>query len=294
MSWIQLYIHVDPEQAEACSDSLMMIGALSVTFQDCEDNPIYAPDLGTPPLWQNTRVTGLFPAGSDSDALVQAFYAEMPLLDAKLYPLRAEILEDKDWIRAWMDHFKPMQFGERLWIVPSWIEPPEPDAVNLLLDPGLAFGTGTHPTTALCLEWLDSVDLTGKTVLDYGCGSGVLGVAAALLGAKRVVGVDIDPQALTATRVNAEKNGVEVEVSLPEDFDDSESFDITIANILAGPLQSLKPVLAKATKQNGDLVLSGLLSDQANSLVECYQDTFKLDPVKQKEDWIRLRGHKKI
>jgi ribosomal protein L11 methyltransferase len=184
-----------------------------------------------------------------------------------------------------------MCFGEQLWICPSWHQPPKPDAVNILLDPGLAFGTGTHPTTALCLNWLDQAQVKDKTVIDYGCGSGILAIAAALLGAKKVIGVDIDPQALEATQANAKRNNVQIETYLPDDCPNITA-DLVIANILAGPLQTLAPTLVKLSKTKSDIILSGILDSQADAVSNTYQTWFEMQPPTQKEDWIRLVGHR--
>ncbi|OYT95047.1 MAG: 50S ribosomal protein L11 methyltransferase, partial [Pseudomonas sp. PGPPP3] len=180
MPWLQVRLAITPEQAETYEDALLEVGAVSVTFMDAEDQPIFEPDLGTTPLWSHTHLLALFEADTDADAV----FAHLQLLTGAELPERhAEVIADQDWERSWMDNFQPMRFGQRLWIVPSWHAAPEPDAVNLLLDPGLAFGTGTHPTTALCLEWLDGQDLQDCNVLDFGCGSGILAIAALLLGA---------------------------------------------------------------------------------------------------------------
>ena len=203
MPWLQVRLAITPEQAETYEDALLEVGAVSVTFMDAEDQPIFEPDLNTTPLWSNTHLLALF----EADAEPEAVFAHLQLLTgAELPEHHAEVIEDQDWERSWMDNFQPMRFGQRLWIVPSWHAAPEPEAVNLLLDPGLAFGTGTHPTTALCLEWLDGQDLKGTEVLDFGCGSGILAIAALLLGARRAVGTDIDVQALEASRDNAGRN----------------------------------------------------------------------------------------
>ena len=218
MPWVQVRLAITPEQAPTYEDALLEVGAVSVTFMDAEDQPIFEPDLGTTPLWTHTHLLALFEDGTDEAALL----AHLQLLTGGELPQhQVEIVEDQDWERSWMDNFKPMRFGRRLWIVPSWHEAPEPEAVNLLLDPGLAFGTGTHPTTALCLEWLDGQELAGDTVLDFGCGSGILAIAALLLGAKRALGTDIDPQALEASRDNATRNGIDparFPVYLPADL----------------------------------------------------------------------------
>ncbi|HAQ25442.1 MAG TPA: 50S ribosomal protein L11 methyltransferase, partial [Pseudomonas sp.] len=190
MPWLQLRLAIAPEQASTLEDALLGVGAVSVTFMDAEDQPIFEPDLGTTPLWSKTHLLALFEADVDESNLL----AHLQLLaGGELPDYQLERIEDQDWERSWMDNFQPMRFGRRLWIVPSWHAAPEPDAVNLLLDPGLAFGTGTHPTTALCLEWLDEQDLRGQQVIDFGCGSGILAIAALLLGAEQAIGTDIDP-----------------------------------------------------------------------------------------------------
>src|SRR5690606_34056768 len=216
MPWLQLRLAISPEQAPALEDTLLEIGAVSETFMDAEDQPIFEPDLGTTPLWSHTHLLALFEANVDENDLL----AHLQLLTGGELPEhQLERIEDQDWERSWMDNFQPMRFGRRLWIVPSWHAAPEPEAVNLLLDPGLAFGTGTHPTTALCLEWLDAQQLSGRQVLDFGCGSGILAIAALLLGAEQAVGTDIDIQAIEASRDNANRNGIAPErfaLYLPE------------------------------------------------------------------------------
>ncbi|WP_273398082.1 50S ribosomal protein L11 methyltransferase, partial [Actinobacillus porcinus] len=206
MAWIQIRLNSTNERAEAISDFLEELGSVSVTFMDSQDTPIFEPLPGETRLWGNTDVIALFDAETDMTPILTALQ-ESHLLEQG-FAYKIEQIEDKDWEREWMDNFHPMKFGQRLWICPTWREVPEPDAVNVMLDPGLAFGTGTHPTTALCLEWLDSLDLEGKTVIDFGCGSGILAIAALKLGAKSAVGIDIDPQAILASRNNAEANGV--------------------------------------------------------------------------------------
>lgn len=207
---------------------------------------------------------------------------------------RVEILEDKDWEREWMENFHPMQFGQRLWICPSWRDVPDPEAVNVMLDPGLAFGTGTHPTTALCLTWLDGQELGGQTVIDYGCGSGILGIAALKLGAGRVIGVDIDPQAIEASRENAARNGVEngVELYLPADRPQLQA-DVLVANILAGPLRELASDIASLVKPGGRLALSGILATQAEEVRAAYLPWFEMDAPVEQEEWVRLSGIRK-
>jgi ribosomal protein L11 methyltransferase len=294
MSWIQLSLVVEPQHAEALSDALSDIGALSVFFTDNEDTPIYEPDLGSTPLWANTKVTGMFSARDEEQAIKNALFQALPSFDFAHTPMRVEILEDKDWVRAWMDDYHPMQFGENLWICPSWCEAPNPHAVNILLDPGLAFGTGTHPTTALCLEWLSAHPPKGLNVLDYGCGSGILAIAALKLGAAVAIGVDIDPQALIATRDNAEKNGVSLPAYLPAGLAQDYQADLTIANILSGPLKELMPILSAHTKPGGTILLSGLLTEQLEELRSVYAPSFTMQPPDTKEEWGRLVGQKHL
>ncbi len=286
MAWIQINITVNEPVAEPLSDAFMEVGAVSVTFADAQDNPIYEPELGTTPIWQQTRVIALFDAEVDAKAIIAQLTAQMPELSENAF--RIEALEDKDWIRAWMDQFEPMQFGNHLWIVPSWCEAPDANAVNLLLDPGMAFGTGTHPTTALCLTWLDQHPPKDLNVIDYGCGSGVLALAAQKLGAQSVQGTDIDPQAILASQQNAQRNQADIPFSLVKDFQ-SPPVDCLLANILAGPLKELAPEFKRLLKPNGTLVLSGLLAQQADELIEFYQaQGFSLTGQNTLDDWAQL------
>ena len=292
MPWLQVRLAITPEQAETYEDALLGVGAVSVTFMDAEDQPIFEPDLGTTPLWSNTHLLALFEADTDPANLV----AHLELLTGAPLPEHlVERIEDQDWERSWMDNFQPMRFGQRLWIVPSWHAAPQPEAVNLLLDPGLAFGTGTHPTTALCLEWLDGQNLTGCTVLDFGCGSGILAIAALLLGAPQALGTDIDPQALEASRDNASRNGIDparFPVYLPADLPQQPA-EVVVANILAGPLVSLAPQITALVKAGGRLALSGILAEQAEEVRAAYAGAFDLDPTAIKDGWVRISGVKR-
>ncbi|WP_292989222.1 50S ribosomal protein L11 methyltransferase [Pantoea sp.] len=292
MPWIQIKINSSGAHAETLSDALMDIGAVSVTFQDTHDTPVYEPLPGETRLWGDTDVIGLFDAETDM-AVITAELEQHPLLGAG-FRHRIEQIEDKDWEREWMENFHPMRFGERLWICPSWRDVPDPDAVNVMLDPGLAFGTGTHPTTSLCLTWLDGLDLKGKTVIDFGCGSGILAIAALKLGASQAIGIDIDPQAIQASRDNAERNGVSDRLSLylPHQQPDNLQADVVVANILAGPLRELAPLISVLPKSGGHLGLSGVLESQAESVCEAYASEFTLDPVAVKEEWCRITGIK--
>lgn len=292
MPWLQVRLAIGPEHAETYEDALLEIGAVSVTFMDAEDQPIFEPELNTTPLWKHTHLLALFEADTQADAV----FAHLKLLTGEPLPEHhAEVIEDQDWERSWMDNFQPMRFGRRLWIVPSWHEAPEPEAVNLLLDPGLAFGTGTHPTTALCLEWLDGQALDGCQVLDFGCGSGILGIAALLLGAREALGTDIDVQALEASRDNAGRNGIAADrfpVYLPEHLPAVQA-DVLVANILAGPLVSLAPQLQTLVRSGGLLALSGILAEQGQEVADAYAEAFELDPIAEREGWVRISGRRR-
>lgn len=267
-------------------------GALAITFQDQADVPVLEPALGTAPLWPVVQVRGLFPAEIDRNIVMAGLLAcgvvERP--DA----INWREVGDQDWERAWMDDFRPMRFGSKLWIVPSGMRGPgDPQATLLHLDPGLAFGTGTHPTTSLCLQWIDGQDFQGKRVLDFGCGSGVLGIAAALKGAHSVCCVDNDPQAIEATMENARRNEVsrQVQCHLPENWQEAR-YDVVLANILAGPLVELAPQLCRCLDEEAHIVLSGILSHQSDFVAAAYFEYCGELQAQQLEDWIRLEGHK--
>ena len=287
MSWLQVRLALTPAQAETYEDLMLELGAVSVTFMDAEDQPIFEPDLGTTPLWSQTHLLALFAGDTDAAALEQRVQL---LANGLVYEV--ERLEDQEWERSWMDNFQPMRFGQRLWIVPSWHEAPEPEAVNLLLDPGLAFGTGTHPTTSLCLQWLDGEPVQGLQVLDFGCGSGILAIAALLLGAERAVGTDIDVQALEASRENANRNGIDparFPLYLPADLP-TEQADVVVANILAGPLVGLAEQITRLTRIGGRLALSGILAEQAEDVRAAYAGCFDLEPTATLDGWVRISG----
>ncbi|WP_421710427.1 50S ribosomal protein L11 methyltransferase [Alcanivorax sp.] len=288
MAWLQLHLATTEAHADAFQSALEDMGACAVTLTDGADQPVFEPPPGARPLWQNTVVSALFDADRDPALILAALQQQG--LEAQVH--HHETLDDQVWERAWMDDFAPMRFGERLWIVPSWSASPDPQAVNLKLDPGLAFGTGTHETTALCLEWLDRADLTGKAVLDFGCGSGVLAIAALLLGAGNATGTDIDPQALTASEDNARNNGVAdaLRLYLPENLPADYRCDVLVANILAGPLVELAGQLASYCRPGGSLALSGILAEQAESVRNAYAPWFDLNPTTQQGDWVRIDG----
>jgi ribosomal protein L11 methyltransferase len=291
MPWLQLKMITPRKLVESLEDSLLASGAVSVTLEDSADQPIFEPGLGETPLWDNVSMTGLFDAEINTTEVTtiatKKFGAALP---AHIW----ELLEDKDWEREWMKNYRAIRCGEHLWICPSWQQPPEPEKVNLMLDPGLAFGTGTHPTTFMCLQWIDAQNLKNLDIIDYGCGSGILGIATLLMGAKKVIGVDIDPQALTATTENAKRNNLAANVMpvyLPADCPKVQ-VDVTLANILAGPLAELAPALSEMTKVGGKICLSGILATQAETVKLAYTRWFDFDPTIQQDEWVRLTATK--
>lgn len=288
--WWQLSVATEESKAESISDRLFGFGALSVSFQDEGDQPLFEPKPGETPIWRNTRVIGLFEEDVDIERVRSKLAAGFS--EQVLSGWRVEEIQDQAWERAWLEHFQPMQFGRRLWIIPTGFEPPsQADAVCVNLDPGLAFGTGTHPTTSLCLQWLDGQDLKGKILVDYGCGSGILAVAGLLLGAESAIATDIDPQALTATTDNALKNQVAERLHsyLPAQMPAIKA-DILLANILANPLIELAHQIASFVRPGGGLALSGILREQALDVRRAYEPYFQMDEPEFLEDWTRLTG----
>lgn len=289
MPWLQLSLTAGNDLAPAIEGLFEDLGALSVTYGDAANQPLLEPVPGETRLWRHTRITALFDMSADPDIL-QAVIHNAIEQDA-FRDLEFQPLEDRVWERTWLDDFRPMRFGRRLWVCPDGQRPDQPDAVIVDLDPGLAFGTGTHPSTALCLGWLDGVSLTGKRVLDYGCGSGILAIAAALLGAASVTAVDYDPQALEATRNNAAKNAVQDRiVTLTPEQTPSETFDLVLANILAGTLIELAPQLRPLVSAGGHLALSGILAEQAESVAAVYRDEFEMRAPVVEGEWMLLHG----
>ena len=288
MAWAEVWISVPRQETATAETALENLGALAITLQDDADHPVMEPGPGETPLWPTVQVRGLFESSVDRSAVVGGL-ASVPGAD-RPGAIRWRDVDDRDWERAWMDRFKPMVFGRRLWIVPSGMSiPPDPDNIEISRDPGLAFGTGTHPTTALCLEWLDAQDIAGLRAVDYGCGSGILAIAAALKGALRVDCVDNDPQALEATANNAARNGVGacLHCWLPEQFEPSGA-NIVMANILAGPLISLAPVIIGSAARGGRIVLSGLLEEQVESVVAAFRAQCREVSVAAQEGWARV------
>ena len=290
MAWWQLSIRSSAQELEQTENSLLKLGAVCITLGDAEDEPLYEPLPGITPVWQQSVVTGLF---DQTKSLENLYHDLLELLPPhQIATAQKMIVDDQDWVRAHLPHFKPIQCAENLWVVPSWHEPPNPSAVNIQLDPGLAFGTGGHPTTALCLAWMGERKFSHQSVIDYGCGSGILAIAAYKLGAQQVTAVDIDPQALEATADNAQRNGIDpslLNITLPDQLD-TEAVDLLVANILSGPLVELAPKFAALVKVKGQLLLSGILETQADDIRSAYERYFVLDPISVREDWIRVSG----
>jgi len=292
MAWIEISISVAREATALAELALEQLGALAITFEDDEDHPVLEPGPGATPLWPTVHVRGLFEQGTDRDRVLTA------LLDVSGTTRPEQVhwreVGDQDWERAWMDRFAPMKFGKRFWIVPSGMQIHfDPENIEIQLDPGLAFGTGTHPTTALCLEWLDGQDVNSRTVVDYGCGSGILGIAAALKGAGRVICVDNDPQALEATAENAARNVVSgiIQCHTPQSYERLEA-DIVMANILATPLINLAPVLLGSLLPGGSLALSGILQEQVDEVRAAYQAGLAGITMENRDDWVLLQGQR--
>lgn len=286
--WHEISAVVAAHNADSVGDALSERGALAVTLADAADEPIFEPAPGDTPLWQATRVTGLFDAAADFESLAQSLSAEVGL---EYGHWRHRVIQDQAWERTWMERFKPIQCGTRLWVVPSHHEVPQAADVVLRLDPGLAFGTGSHPTTALCLQAIDALVEPGWRVLDYGCGSGVLAIAALRLGASSALAIDIDPQALLASEDNALRNEVAdgLQTSTPRDVAGLE-FDLVLANILAGPLVQLAPMLTAAARPGAKLVLSGILESQIDAVDAAYKDAFAMSEPMLHDGWACLVG----
>ncbi len=295
MPYQQITIAVNDHLAERLADALMEHGALSAAIEDAyagteNEQAIFGePGMPAEQIWQQSKVIALFGEHDEAAAAVKAAAQECGLKDLSY---DSETLEDQDWVRLTQSQFDPIQISERLWITPSWHKAPAGNAVNLQLDPGLAFGTGSHPTTRLCLKWLDTQLKGGESVLDYGCGSGILTIAALKLGAGSAVGVDIDEQAIRASNDNAAQNNVQAHFYLPDGLPQGQ-FDVVVANILANPLRMLGEMLAARTKQGGRIVLSGLLAEQSEELGEIYSQWFDIEPAETEEGWARLSGVKR-
>lgn len=301
MSWQQLHIQCEKSQTEMAETLLLEYNALSISLDDAGDQPLFEPLPGESPLWDDVIITALFEDNINLEDISQDIAQQITA--TRVWQSH---IDDKDWEREWMKHYQPIECANNLWIVPKWLTPPNPTATNILMDPGLAFGTGYHATTRLCIDWLTEQDLTDKVVIDYGCGSGILAIVALKLGAKVVYAVDIDPQAILATNQNAERNGVAnaLHAFLPQDF---ETFltqnplqaDMITANILAKPLIQFAPYFASLLKTDGQIVLAGLIENQVDDVKNAYQPFFDMDndftfSNHEERHWHRLSGKKSI
>jgi ribosomal protein L11 methyltransferase len=291
MAWLEIHIQTTAKAADDIGDILSALGAQAITIQDAGNQPIFEPALNqAPALWPDVTLVGLFDDQENMDPV--AAYLQTQQAAGLIHGFALHAVADEDWERRCLESFKPICFGERLWVCPSWLSAPEPDAVNVILDPGLAFGTGTHPTTALCMEWLDANLTPGTTIIDYGCGSGILAIAALKLGAARAIATDHDDKALETTRENAQLNQVSdtlLQTCLPEAMP-AQPADILIANILAQPLISLAERLATLVKPGGKILLSGILREQAAAVSTAYTPWFAMQEPVFKEEWTRLTG----
>lgn len=294
MAWLLLKIKANNDNADSISDALMELGALSASIEDAyaetgAEQAIFGEPGDPPPgIWQNNIVTAMLDASADVSNLIDALKKETQIAQ---FSYETEIIEEQDWVRATQSQFDPIKINDKLWIVPTWHNSPDATAINIVLDPGLAFGTGSHPTTHLCLDWLTQQASLGA-VLDYGCGSGILAIAAQKLGAKTVVGVDIDEQAVIASRFNATQNNTQIDFFDANAFG-NQTFDIVVANILSSALMVLAPALAKYCRPGGKIALSGILEEQTEALITRYSEWFKMDAPIKKDAWILLTGVKK-
>lgn len=299
MSWTEVVIEIAREHAEGLSDALMEAGALSVSVEDADEGTAQEkPLFGEPGMvpteaaWDHSRVVALTDVDADQAAIVAEAAAAIGLATAPKFATRA--VADADWVRLTQSQFEPIHIGKNIWVVPSWHEAPNPNGLILEVDPGLAFGTGSHPTTRLCMEWLEAHPLPGKTVLDYGCGSGILAMVAKKLGAGEVAGVDIDPQAIESAKLNAERNNCEIDFHVPDAFTASQygeqRFDIVVANILSSPLKLMAPMLSGRVAPGGFLTLSGVLARQAEEVAAAYAPFIKLGVWAEQDGWVALHG----
>ncbi len=290
MVWWQFSLNCQAFELERVENLMVGLGALSISLSDAADEPIYEPLPGDNPVWQASVVAATFDGANDHELLYQQLTSKLP--DHLAQGVRLKTLQDQDWNQAYKQHFHPLQCAPNLWIVPSWSEPPDPAATIVQLDPGLAFGTGSHPTTALCLGWLGTRDIVDRRVIDFGCGSGILAIAAIKLGAQWVAAVDIDPQALTACHSNMEVNGInsaQIQVTPPEELGDPAA-NLLIANILAGPLIKLVHRFAELVEPGGQILLSGILKTQLEDIQLTYRPYFDLDSPRYNEDWVCIAG----
>ena len=295
MAWVSLKIEAQDNTADLISDTLMELGALSAIIEDAnaetiDEQPIFGEPGDPPPgIWQQNLVSALFDDGVDINAVIADLQAQTKLSGLNY---TTEIIQEQDWVRATQSQFDPIRITDTLWIVPTWHDSPNPDAINIILDPGLAFGTGSHPTTHLCLAWLTQTVKPGQSVLDYGCGSGILAIAAKKLEAGKVVGVDIDPQAIQSSLYNAEQNYVSADFYPASDYQSAE-FDIVVANILSSALSVLAPALARSCKAGGKIALSGILREQESAVSAIYAEWFDMETPQYMDSWVLLTGTRK-
>ena len=295
MPWQELRITADSTHAEALSDALFDLGALSVSIEDAtagtaEEKPIFGePGEPVEQLWEKSIVVALLEENANADIMAAAAANAAHITQP---PFTVSVIEEQDWVRLTQSQFEPIPISTRLWITPTWHECPDPSAISIQLDPGLAFGTGSHPTTRLCLKWLDANLKGSESVLDYGCGSGILAIAAQKLGAGKTDGVDIDPQAMIASRQNAEQNQASVDFYLP-DQEPQGQYDVVVANILTNPLKALAPLLSGKVRAGGRIALSGILEEQADDVMDIYGQWFDFAPPAAEEGWVCLSGTKK-
>ncbi|MES2218089.1 MAG: 50S ribosomal protein L11 methyltransferase [Pseudomonadota bacterium] len=290
MAWREIHITTTAAHVEMLSEQMTQLGAQACTLHDAGNQPIYEPAPNQPaPVWPDIKLVSLFDDEHDCSEVYA--YLNHQQAAGSIIDFTSQVLADEDWERRCLDDLQPMRFGKRLWICPSWLTPPDPQAINIILDPGLAFGTGTHPTTALCLEWLDENFIPGQTVIDYGCGSGILALAALKLGASKAIAIDYDDKALQATRENATRNQVEstLETYLPDGYS-GEKVDLLIANILAQPLIEMARKLANLLKPGGKILLSGILKEQIGQVNTAYSPWILTQAIVFKEEWCRLVG----
>ncbi len=295
MAWVSLKIEAQDHTADLISDTLMELGALSAIIEDAnaetiDEQPIFGEPGDPPPgIWQQNLVSALFDEGVDVSDMIAKLQLQTKLSNLQY---TTEIIQEQDWVRATQSQFDPIKITDKLWIVPTWHSSPDPEAINIILDPGLAFGTGSHPTTHLCLAWLTKTVTQAASVLDYGCGSGILAIAAKKLGAGHVVGTDIDTQAIQSSLYNAEQNAVTADFYHASQYQ-SQEFDIVVANILSSALSVLAPALAKSCKTGGKIALSGILREQESAVSAIYAEWFEMQTPQYMDSWVLLTGTKK-
>jgi ribosomal protein L11 methyltransferase len=294
-SWLEISGPVKGDAADAIAEALLEAGALAVDVADLNaesdaEQPIFGePGMALTQRWADSRIAALFEGDASADALETLWNGLRAAHADSLGPHEFRVVPETDWVRATQAQFEPIEITPQLWIVPTWCEPPNPAAINLRVDPGLAFGTGTHPTTRLCLQWLSDLPLTGKTVLDYGCGSGILAMAASALGAREVYGVDIDPQAVETARFNTHANGLQVNYAT-SDHELNEQYDVVVANILAGPLTVLAPAISAHLAPGGRLALAGILAAQIERIQAAYAPWIEMTVTAERDGWVRMTG----